>query len=418
MKNKKSFNSLFDNKLFSLAVSLIGAIVIWLLVVINVSPQTTRVIKDVKVTIDETVPSQFGLEVFGESEFTVDVTVSGKKYQISSANLSAEDIVVTAVTTNVDSPGFRTLQLKAEPVSENAAYTISSTSVKTVDVYFDTAKTVQLAIEAEIETGDFPVVEEGFSCGDITLSESSVTITGPSTQVNRIEKVVAKCKLDKSLSSNLSIEADVLPLDDQNKSDFDYLTLTVNKVVMAIPVLRVKDVDTFVTFKNIPDAYSANPLKYTVSPQTAQFNVFVDEYDKTTACSVGTIDFKSLSPSKNVFVFSGESTDVVEGSVDEFVVEVNMDDFSEEYMTLSAESIKVNNPNDKDYKISDFSKSVVVIGTEEDLKSITKDMIKVEVDLSQVEWKAGETVTVPAIVSVDKSTCWVYGNYTVEISMQ
>ena len=51
------------------------------------------------------------------------------------------------------------------------------------------------------------------------------------------------------------------------------------------------------------------------------------------------------------------------------------------------------------------------------MKSITKDMIKVEVDLSQVEWKAGENVTVPAIVSVDKPTCWIYGNYTVEISM-
>lgn len=417
MKNKKTLNNLFENKLFSLIVSLLGAVVIWLLVVINVSPQTTRVIKDVKVTIDETVPSQFGLEVFGESEFTVDVTVSGKKYQISSANLSADDIIVTAVTTNVDSPGFRTLQLKAEPASQTATYTISSTSLKTVDVYFDTAKTVQFAIEAEIETGDIPVVEEGFSCGDITLSESSVTITGPSTQVNRIERVVAKYQLDKSLSSNLSVEADVVPLDDQEKSDFDYLTLTVNRVVMAIPVLRVKNVDTFVTFKNIPDAYSANPLKYTVSPQSAQFNVFVDEYEKTSAYSVGTIDFKTLSPSNNVFTFSGENTDVVEGSVDEFVVKVDMDGFSEEYMTLSSEKIKVNNPNNQNYKISDFNKSVVIIGTDEDLKSITKDMIKVEVDLSQVEWKAGENVTVPAIVSVDKPTCWIYGNYTVEISM-
>ena len=339
MKNKKTLNNLFENKLFSLIVSLLGAVVIWLLVVINVSPQTTRVIKDVKVTIDETVPSQFGLEVFGESEFTVDVTVSGKKYQISSANLSADDIIVTAVTTNVDSPGFRTLQLKAEPASQTATYTISSTSLKTVDVYFDTAKTVQFAIEAEIETGDIPVVEEGFSCGDITLSESSVTITGPSTQVNRIERVVAKYQLDKSLSSNLSVEADVVPLDDQEKSDFDYLTLTVNRVVMAIPVLRVKNVDTFVTFKNIPDAYSANPLKYTVSPQSAQFNIFVDEYEKTSAYSVGTIDFKTLSPSNNVFTFSGENTDVVEGSVDEFVVKVDMDGFSEEYMTLSSEKI-------------------------------------------------------------------------------
>ncbi|MBO5066385.1 MAG: hypothetical protein J6D06_09755 [Clostridia bacterium] len=417
MKSKKSLNNLFDSKLFSLIISLVGAIVIWLLVVINVSPQTTRVIKDVKVVIDNTVPSQFGLEVFGESEFTADVTVSGKKYQISSANLSADDIIVTAVTTNVDSPGFRTLQLKAEPVSQNVDYTISSTSIKTVDVYFDTAKTVQLPIEPAIETGDFPVVEDGFSCGDITLSESSVTITGPSTQVNRIEKVVAKCKLDKSLSSNLTVEADVVPLDDENNSDFEYLSLTVNRVVMAIPVLRVKDVATSVTFKNIPDAYSVDPLKYSVSPQNAQFNVFVDEYDKTTSCSVGTIDFKSLSPTNNVFVFSGESTDVVEGTVDEFVVEVDMDSFSEEYMTLSSETINVNNPDDKTYEISNFNKSVVIIGTEEDLKSITKDMIKVDVDLSQVEWKAGETVSVPAIVSVNSPTCWIYGNYTVEISM-
>ena len=418
MKNKKSFNSLFDNKLFSLAVSLIGAIVIWLLVVINVSPQTTRVIKDVKVTIDETIPSQFGLEVFGESEFTVDVTVTGKKYEISSANLSAEDIVVTAVTTNVDSPGFRTLQLKAEPISEGAAYTISSTSIKTVDVYFDTAKTVQLPIEAEIETGDFPVVEEGFSCGDITLSESSVTISGPSTQVNRIEKVVAKCKLEASLSSNLTVEADVLPLDDLNKSDFEYLTLSVDKVVMVVPVLKVKELNTIVTFKNIPDAYSTSPLEYSISPKKAQFNVFVDVYDKTAEYSVGTIDFKSLSPSKNIFTFTGESTEVVEGTVGEFVVEVNMDGFSEEYMTVSSEAIEVNNPDDRLYKVSEFNQSVVIIGKEEDLKNITKDMIKVEVDLSQVEWKAGETVTVPAIVSVDKSTCWIYGSYTVEITMQ
>ena len=89
MKNKKTLNGLFENNLFVLILSLFIAVIIWLLVVINVSPQTTRVIKGVKVTIDQTVPSQFGLEVFGESEFTVDVTVKGKKYQISTANLSA-----------------------------------------------------------------------------------------------------------------------------------------------------------------------------------------------------------------------------------------------------------------------------------------------------------------------------------------
>ena len=115
MKNKFKLNDLFNNDVFLLVFSLVAALFVWLLVVINVSPATTRVIKGVKVNIDSTIPSQFGLEVFGEKEFTVDVTVKGKKYQISSAALSADDITVTAQTNNVDSAGNRTLQLKAEP---------------------------------------------------------------------------------------------------------------------------------------------------------------------------------------------------------------------------------------------------------------------------------------------------------------
>ena len=172
-----------------------------------------------------------------------------------------------------------------------------------------------------------------------------------------------------------------------------------------------------VNFKNVPDAYTVNPLEFSVSPSRAQFNIFVDEYDKTTSSLVGTIDFKTLSPSNNSFTFSTEGTNVVDGSVDEFEVTVDMEGFSEEYMTITSDEIKVNNPGNKTYKISDVSKSVVVVGKENDLKSITHKQMKVEIDLSQVEWKAGETITIPAIVSVDSSSCWIYGNYTVEITM-
>ncbi|MBQ8182589.1 MAG: hypothetical protein IJ025_01660 [Clostridia bacterium] len=416
MKIKK-LNSLFQNNLFVFILSLFISVVIWLLVVINVSPQTTRVIKDVKVTIDDTVPSQFGLEVFGESEFLVDVTVKGKKYQISSGTLSAEDIVVTAVTTNVDSPGFRTLQLRAEPVSENASYTISGVSAKTVDVYFDTAKSVQFPVEPEIITDGFPIVKDGFTCGQITLSEASVVISGPSTQVNRIEKVVARYSLEKSLDSNMSAETQIIPLDDKNKSDFDYLTMSVEKTVLAVPVLRVKTVDTAVTFKNAPNAYVSKPLGYTISPAKESFNIFVDDYEKTTDYTVGTIDFKALSPTNNRFVFDTENLAVAEGGAKEFVVLVDMSNFSQEFMAVSSDKIKINNPDKVDYKVSDFKNSVIVVGPETDIKALTKDAVSVEIDLSQVDIQEGETVTVPAIVKVNSDTCWIYGTYEVQVTL-
>ena len=417
MKIKK-LNSLFQNNLFVFVLSLLISVVIWLLVVINVSPQTTRVIKDVKVTIDDTVPSQFGLEVFGESEFVVDVTVKGKKYQISTGNLSADDIVVTAVTTNVDAPGFRTLQLRAEPVSENASYTISSVSAKTIDVYFDTAKTVQFVVEPNIITDGFPVVEDGFTCGEISLSEPSVVITGPSTQVNRIEKVVADCVLDKSLNSNLSLETAIVPLDDKNKSDFDYLSMSVERTVVAIPVLRTKTVNTAVNFKNIPKNYVASPLKYKISPDKETFNIFVDEYEKAISYDVGTIDFKTLSPTNNRFVFSSDKLPVAEGGAKEFIVTVDMSGFSQEYISVSQDKIKVNNPEKLDYTISDYPNSVVIVGPDSELSGITKDNIYLEIDLSQVEAEEGETVVIPALITVESDTCWVYGTYDIEITLQ
>ena len=148
MTNKKGkIETLFYNDKIVLAISFIIALLIWLLVVINYSPETTRTIQGVKVNIDTTVPSQFGLEVFGEKDFTVDVTVKGKKYIISPASLSADDIIVTAQTANVDSAGKRTLQLKAESASGATNYSISLNSQKTIEVFFDTESTVQMVVE-------------------------------------------------------------------------------------------------------------------------------------------------------------------------------------------------------------------------------------------------------------------------------
>lgn len=417
MKIKFKLNDLFNNDLFVFVFSLFAALVIWLMVVVNVSEPTTRVIKDVKVNIDSTVPSQFGLEVFGETEFTVDVTVKGKKYQISPAALTSEDVIITAQTNSVDSAGKRVLQLKPE-IPEGADYTITNISSKTVEVYFDTSKTVQMVIEPQVITDDFPVVEEGFTSGDINLSETSVTITGPSTEINRIEKVVAKLELEKSLSSNKSADAELILLNDKNRSDFRYVTMSIDKVVLTIPVLRVKELETIVAFKNAPDNFIVTPLEYTISPAKDFFNISVDDYDKTVDFTVGTIDFKTLSPSNHVFTFSSENISVAEESeTDEFTVNVEMSGISQEYITCSAEKFIVNNPDKTDYKISGLNKSVVVVGSEKDLESITEDDIKVEIDLSDVDISKGQTVTVNAVVSVNNAGCWIYGTYSVEVSM-
>lgn len=415
MKNKGLINRLFQSDKFVFVFSVLVAVIIWVMVVINASSHSTKIIKDVKVTIDTSVPAQFDLDVFGESEFYVDVTVSGKKYLIS--NLTEKDVVVNAVTNNVNSVGVHSLALYSEAANGQNEFTVSALSQKNVNVYFDTTKTVQLVVEPEIVTNGSPIVSEGFTSGDINLSESSVTITGPSAEINKINRVVTRYVLKSPLVSNMSAETELIPLDENNRSDFQYLEMSAKKVVLTIPVFKVKTADAIVTFKNAPDNYVVTPLEYSITPGSADFDILVDEYDKTTQVSVGTIDFKNLYPGNDTFVFKASDVAVSGNSVSEFEVKVNLEDFSQEYIKVSEDKIVVNNPNNLEYKISGLNKSVAVVGKKDVLNRITEDMISIEVDLSTLAITEGETVSLPAVVTVSDPSCWVCGTYMVEVTL-
>lgn len=416
LKNNNKLSVLLHNDKLMFIFSFIAAIVIWLGVVINVSPEMTTTIQNVKVTIDSTVPSQFGLEVFGDNEFYVDVKVTGKKYKISSLN--AEDIKIIAQTNSVDSAGMKTLLLKSDQTFGNSDYAISSISQKSIDVYFDVPKTIQMVIEPDIVADDIEIVEDGFKTGEINLSETSVSVTGPSTEINRIVKAVARLKLQKSLSANKSADVDVLLLDENGKTNFKYVTTDIQNVILTIPVLRVKEINTTILFKNAPDEYVLNPLKYTISPAKDFFNISVDEYDKTKEFSVGTIDFKSVSPSNYVFEFLRTDLPVSdESDTQKFIVKLDVSGLSQDYFVISSNKVKVNNPDNLEYRVSGLNKSVVVVGSEKALESITEDDISVEIDISDINITSGQTTSVPANVTVNSSNCWIYGTYTVEVSL-
>jgi YbbR domain-containing protein len=106
-----------------------------------------------------------------------------------------------------------------------------------------------------------------------------------------------------------------------------------------------------------------------------------------------------------------------ESDTEKFVVKLDVSDISQEYFTISSKKVKVNNPNNLDYKVSGLNKSVVVVGSEKALESITEADISVEIDISDINITAGQTTSVPANVTVKSSNCWIYGTYTVEVSL-
>lgn len=426
-KQKKSIlpiSLLFHDNRFLAVFSILAALAIWIWISINKSPEVQQVITDVPVQInlENTIPEQLGLQIFGDSEFNVDVTVKGKKYIVGS--LDSSDINVVANTNRVEGAGLWTLQLKATPKDESDSIVISSISSSYVEVYFDTYKEVEIAVEGVIETKLDSYVPDDCLAGDLVLSKNTVLLSGPASEINRITGVTATAKIEEALEKTTTFDANVeIKTVDGIALEYTKITDGNNDITVAVPVLKVVTLPTAIEFKNAPSYFINNPLKYSVSPSTVKVAVPVDVLETTKHFVVDTIDFADLGASYNTFYVSTDSITsykIMDDSISRFKVSVNASGFETKTISVPASAISVKNNRD-DFKVSlNTSKavSVTVIGTRADLDAITAEDLRIEIDTAD-KVLANETQVLSGKVIVNGDlNCWAYGKYDIKVKVK
>lgn len=426
MKNnskKFSLESLLNNNRFLMVVSFIIALGLWVWVAIDKSPEIQTVITSVpvKINLENSIPQQLGLQIFGESEFTVDVTVTGKKYVLS--NLKAEDIQVEANTNYVNSAGTKTLQLKVSPTDSSEEFTISSVSSTYIEVFFDTYKEVELSLSGDVATNLKTIIPEGCIMGDIVFSKNTVTVSGPTTEINRITGVHATANVNEVLEKTTTFDPDVkLITNDGSKLEYSKISIDEAEITMTIPVLKVVSLPTVVEFKNAPSYFIENPLSYTVYPSTVKVAVPVDVLETTKHFVVDTIDFADISNSYNTFNVDVESINsfkIVDESVKRFRVRVNATNYESKTITVPASKIVLkDNRNDFKVTLNDNKDiAVTVIGTPASLEKITADNISIVVDTADKSLTK-DTNVIPAKVLVNSENgCWAFGKYDIRVKV-
>ena len=411
----------YDNKVL-MVFSFVVAVIIWLLVVISFSPVDTAVIKDVPVTLDlaNSVPAQFDLEIFGQSEFSVDVEVSGKRYILSSV-ADKNSVKVVAQTAYVDSAGKHTLTLKASKVKESDEFEIVGLSDEFIEVFFDVYMEQDFNLEPRINADD-ELVEKGFVAGDPVLSAESVVISGPATEVRAVKSVFAEINIDKPLSQTKTQAAEINAYNEAG-AVLHYLSYNYGNsdVTFTVPGYYVVNKPTSVTFKNAPSAYIDEPFSYTINP--AQFNAGIQGIDGSNtveSIAIATIDFAQLKPGKNVFTVSADSVPSVYSleSFNDFEVTVSVTGCKSKTLTVPAENISfVNAP--QSYNVESVVRSVgsvTVVGPEASLSVVTPSELFATVDLSGADLSATQQEFSARVSVKNSEDCWVSGSYSVVVS--
>lgn len=422
MKNNKKFSlhALLSDNRFLLAVSLVIAVVFWAAVCISFSPETEVVIENVPIKIDteNSVPEQYGLRMFGDNSYTVDITVSGSRYVVGGKLLSADDFKVTASTALVTSAGTHSLQVKVAKANESADFTIESISEAFINVYFDeyTEKQANLVVNADTDN----VVPDGYMVDDeLIMDTKTVLVGGPALEISQLDSVVANVTIDRELKESTAFNAPMVAV---NKSGTALKYVTIDgeenaSVTVTVPVYKIEDLPVTVDFTNSPSKFVTDKPQCTCSPSTVRVAVLQNGTGME-SLKIGSVDFSSLKPGNNTLNFSLNDVDGIKpltSTPSSVSVRISVPAAESTTISVPTDNISVSNAPEG-YSIvfsSDKFDDVTVYGGMSELTSVSSGSLKVRLDLGSITVKPGRnTVSVPLYLK-DTEGSWIYGKYTV-----
>ena len=187
---------MLQNKKFTIFLSIVIALLLWVYVIGEVNPTTTKKFENIPVKLlnTENLASK-GLVVLDNQNLTVNLTVEGKRADVLSAGL--EDLLVTA---DLFGHGMGENYISLNVELPNGLTLISSEPAK-----------LKLFID-ELITADRPVIlrhvgeaPEGMEPGQIAMDPETVEINGARTLVEQVAYVGADLDISK-LTEALSIQ--------------------------------------------------------------------------------------------------------------------------------------------------------------------------------------------------------------------
>lgn len=426
MKAKKlSLRQLFSNTKFLVVFSIVVAFIFWIVVALEYAPVVENEIKDIPVKIDmnNSVPDKLGLQIFGQSDYTINVTVRGNRYIVGGDLLTADDFEATAQTAYVDSAGKHSLVVKVTAKDANADYEIVSKSADYIEVFFDkyAEKEVEVTPRIISELDDYTADDYMFDKADIIYDTKTVKVSGAQTEVNSITAAYADIPIEKKLTQSETIDASVVL---SNGSDLDSKYVKINgesnlKIPVTLPVYKMQTSAVSVSFKNTPSDYINSPLVYSISPSRVRVAVLQNGSDTTNSLEIGSIDFTQITPSNGSFTFLASNVKTAKflDGTSSFSVEVNTDGLSTKTLEPGINSIMITGGSGVsagNVELDSIGR-ISVVGTQTALKSVNADMLEISINLTNTKLEEGEN-TVPVTVTLKNSkNCWVSGSYTAVI---
>ena len=402
------------NKFTLKILSLIIAILIWLLVRNVDDPIIVRTFYEIPVTIENASYLAENLEIplLVDGKDTVKVRIKGARSVVN--KLEKEDITAVADMTQIISKDTTPIMVPVEVTCTGISNSDITVRPRNIQVNIEKQKSVEKTIA--VSTGDTQP-DKDYEIGNLKANPEKVTISGPESIIDRIDKVVALVDVTGRKESNIEIKSQLKiydkNLDELSAKQLEYLNIkeiSDNTIRIQAQFWKVKQ------NVKIKAEYSGEPKH---GYEVDSINLVPD-----TVSVAGTEEaLKKLEQEGNTLEIPGKYIDVTDKTGD-FEENIDLNELLPEDLKLVRDvnssviaTVKILPYNSRDYEVSvtqikadnkaedldlvfqDEQITIRAKAKEQDLDSLSTADIQVQIDLNgygEGEYEVPVTVTLPS----------------------
>lgn len=397
------------------------AVLAWLIVTMYFDQESdkTVTVSNITYTYQSSTYSSLGLDIVETPEIS-GVTVRIKGSGTIIGGIRESDIMVYPKYSTVRGAGTVTLELGARFITsdyDNLGIELIVENPTTVTVVFDNVSEKTMRVTADTSQ---IAIADGFILNSVSSVPAEVTLTGPTSELEQIDSVVATVTSEEELGDSVTLEAPLEMRDvNGNVVTPQYTTMDSDTAAITLNVLQVRELPLTVNFIGLPSGFDESSLKYSLDRSTLRVAGPARTISKMNELSVASLDLGQSFAFDRDYQLSVELPDGIVSQDGITTVTLTFDTTNMASTTLNISNIRVINvPSDMEVDVlTSRISGVTLYGPADEIEELSAENVQAQVDCQSISVTAGQQ-TLPVTIQIPSSSrIFAVGSYTVQCAI-
>lgn len=371
-------------------VSFVLAVIVWFTLSITQFPTINKTVKNVPVifSMDGTAANDKGLRALNYQDFTVDVELKGRNYEIGT--YTANDLVATVNLENVTKEGSYDLDISVKSTHSADMISVESISPPSVEVKFDYIESISMEVTPLANNVS---AEDGYILQNVYSSPGAIEIQGAANDLDKIASVCAVCNDRLTLSEDATVSSSRLVYydDEGNELDPNLFTPSTDHTDIIFTIYKKVTLDLMPEFTNVPPGFDLNSLKYDLSQEKIIISTPQLDADPVASRKLNSVSLHDITVNRHSFNTDVNSllsaNEIKQTGVDQIQLDLDMTDYAQtKALIVKAKNIElINVPLGMKASLDNEQISgVIMIGPEAKIDALKDSQLKAIIDLSDI----------------------------------